>query len=59
MMIICLGLFLFLLMDSETSLHWGTTTLEGIFIRHVIARYWGIPISLLANSASEMIYTRA
>ena len=31
MMIICLGLFLFLLMDSETSLHWGTSTLEGFF----------------------------
>ena len=58
-MIICLGLFLFLLMDFETSLHWGKFTLEGIFIRDILARYWGIPITLLADSRGEMIYTRA
>ena len=44
-------------MDSETSLHWGTTTLEGIFIIDILARYWGIPISLLVDSGGEMIYT--
>ena len=37
MMAICLGLFLFLLMDSKTSIHWGNTPLEGIFIKDVLA----------------------
>ena len=46
-------------MDSETSLYWGTTTLEGIFIIDILTRYWGIPISLLVDSGGEMIYTKA
>ena len=32
-----LGFSLFCLMNLKTSLHWGTSTLEDIFIRDVLA----------------------